>query len=60
MHHINLITRRGFMERNLKLGLGIALSTLVDIPLVVKRALAANRRERFPQRHHPRRRRRHV
>lgn len=42
MHHLNLITRRGFMERNFKLGLGIALSTLVDIPLVVKRALAAN------------------
>lgn len=42
MHHINLITRRGFMERSLKLGLGVALSTLVDIPLVVKRALAAN------------------
>lgn len=42
MHHINLITRRGFMDRSLKLGLGVALSTLVDIPLVVKRALAAN------------------
>lgn len=42
MRQINLITRRGFIDRNFKLGLGIALSTLTDIPLVVRRALAEN------------------
>jgi uncharacterized protein (DUF1501 family) len=41
MQHINLITRRGFLDRSMKIGLGVALSTLVDIPLVVKKALAA-------------------
>ncbi|MBI5383949.1 MAG: DUF1501 domain-containing protein [Verrucomicrobia bacterium] len=40
MHHLNLITRRGFLDRSMKLGLGVALSTLVDVPLVLKRALA--------------------
>ncbi len=40
MKHINLITRRGFLDRSSKVGLGVFLSTLVDIPLVVKRALA--------------------
>ena len=40
MQHINLITRRGFMDRSLKIGLGVALATLTDIPLVLKRALA--------------------
>jgi len=40
MQHFNIITRRGFFDRSVKLGLGVALSTLVDIPLVVKRALA--------------------
>lgn len=40
MQHINLITRRGFMERSMKIGLGVALSTLTDLPLVLKRALA--------------------
>src|SRR5438309_10852861 len=40
MQQFNLITRRGFLDRSLKVGLGVALSTLVDIPLVVKRALA--------------------
>jgi len=34
------MTRRGFLDRSFKIGLGVALSTLVDIPLVVKRALA--------------------
>jgi len=38
--HLNLITRRGFLDRGFKSGLAVALSTLVDIPLVVKRALA--------------------
>src|SRR5213079_3113265 len=40
MQHFNILTRRGFFDRGFKLGLGVALSTLVDIPLVVKRALA--------------------
>ena len=40
MQHFNVITRRGFFDRSLKIGLGVALSTLVDIPFVVKRALA--------------------
>jgi len=40
MQHLNLITRRGFLDRSFKLGLGVALSTLVDIPFVMKRALA--------------------
>jgi len=40
MQHINLITRRGFFDRSAKIGLGVALATLTDIPLVLKRALA--------------------
>src|SRR5437762_1598389 len=40
MQHFNIITRRGFLDRSFKVELGVALSTLVDIPLVVKRALA--------------------
>jgi uncharacterized protein (DUF1501 family) len=40
MQQINLITRRGFFDRTMKVGLGVALSSLVDIPLVMKRALA--------------------
>jgi uncharacterized protein (DUF1501 family) len=40
MQHFNIITRRSFLERSAKLGLGVALSTLVDIPFVMKRALA--------------------
>ncbi len=40
MKHFHVITRRGFLDRSTKLGLGVALSTLTDIPLVVKRALA--------------------
>src|ERR1051325_9259812 len=40
MQHVNILTRRGFLDRSFKVGLGVALSTLVDIPLVVKRALA--------------------
>jgi uncharacterized protein (DUF1501 family) len=38
--HLNVITRRSFLDRSLKTSAAIALSTLVDIPLVVKRALA--------------------
>ena len=37
---INLLSRRSFVDRSLKVGLGVALSTLVDIPFVMKRALA--------------------
>src|ERR1700686_3449066 len=40
MQHFHVLTRRGFLDRSFKIGLGVALSTLVDIPLVVKRALA--------------------
>jgi len=40
MHNFNIISRRSFLDRSLKLGLGVALSSLTDIPLVVKRALA--------------------
>ena len=35
-----LSSRREFLSRSGKLGLGVALSTLVDIPFVMKRALA--------------------
>ena len=42
MKQINIITRRGFLDRSFKLGLGVALSSLLDIPLVVRRALAEN------------------
>src|SRR3954463_3243795 len=37
---INLLTRRSFLDRSLKTGIAVALSTLVDIPFVMKRALA--------------------
>lgn len=40
MQHFNIITRRGFLDRSLKIGLGVALATLTDIPLVMKKALA--------------------
>src|SRR6266540_2642470 len=40
MQHFNIFTRRGFFDRSFKIGLGVALSTLMDIPLVMKRALA--------------------
>ncbi len=40
MQHINLITRRGFLDRSMKIGLGVTLSTMVDVPFVLKRALA--------------------
>ena len=40
MQHFNITTRRGFFDRSLKIGLGVALSTLTDIPFVLKRALA--------------------
>jgi uncharacterized protein (DUF1501 family) len=40
MSHLNIISRRSFLDRGFKVGLGVALSTLVDIPFVMKRALA--------------------
>jgi len=40
MQSFHILTRRGFLDRSFKIGLGVALSTLVDIPLIVKRALA--------------------
>src|SRR5438477_98231 len=40
MQHFHIMTRRSFLDRSVKLGLGVALSTLVDIPFVMKRALA--------------------
>lgn len=38
--NLNLISRRSFMDRSLKTGAAVALGTLMDIPLVVKKALA--------------------
>src|SRR5438477_12169089 len=40
MQNFNILTRRAFLDRSFKIGLGVALSALVDIPLVMKRALA--------------------
>jgi uncharacterized protein (DUF1501 family) len=40
MHPFNVISRRSFLDRSVRLGLGAALSTLIDIPFVMKRALA--------------------
>ena len=40
MQNFSILTRRDFLSHSMKLGLGVALSTLVDIPMVMKRALA--------------------
>jgi uncharacterized protein (DUF1501 family) len=40
MQNINILSRRAFFDRSFKIGLGVALSTLADIPWVMKRALA--------------------
>lgn len=40
MNSPNIITRRSFFDRSFKIGMGVALSTLTDIPFVVKKALA--------------------
>src|SRR5438105_6773273 len=40
MHSFNILSRRSFLDHSAKVGLGVALSTLVDIPFVMKRALA--------------------
>lgn len=37
---LNVITRRGFLSASAKASMAVALSTLVDFPLVMKRALA--------------------
>jgi uncharacterized protein (DUF1501 family) len=38
--NLNIISRRSFLDRSFKTSLAVALSTLVDIPLVMKQALA--------------------
>src|SRR6266581_4675561 len=38
--NLNIISRRSFLNSSLKTSLAVALSTLVDIPLVMKQALA--------------------
>lgn len=40
MNSFNLYSRRVFLDRSFKTGLAVALSTLTDIPFVMKRALA--------------------
>src|SRR4051812_15933767 len=40
MQHFNVLTRRSFLGSSLKTSMAVALSTLVDIPFVMKRALA--------------------
>jgi len=40
MQHFNILSRRSFLDRSFKTSLAVALSTLVDIPFVMKRALA--------------------
>lgn len=40
MHNFNIYSRRVFLDRSFKTGLAVALSTLADIPFVMKRALA--------------------
>lgn len=40
MHSFNLLSRRSFLNQSFKTSMAVALSTLVDIPLVMKRALA--------------------
>src|SRR5688572_1911348 len=39
-NNVNIITRRAFLDRSFKTSMAVALSTLVDVPFVVKRALA--------------------
>src|ERR1043165_892720 len=40
MNNFNVFTRRQFLGRSAKTSLAVALSTLTDIPFVMKRALA--------------------
>src|SRR5262245_24173794 len=39
-HRLNILSRRSFLDRSVKTSLAVALSTLTDIPLVMKQALA--------------------
>src|SRR2546423_15636136 len=38
--HLNVLTRRSFLDRSFKTSMAVALGTLMDIPLVIKQALA--------------------
>lgn len=40
MKHFNVYSRRSFLDRSFKTSMAVALSTLTDIPFVMKRALA--------------------
>src|ERR1043165_7509262 len=40
MSHLNILSRRAFLSQSFKTSMAVALSTLVDIPFVMKRALA--------------------
>ena len=40
MSHINILNRRAFLSQSFKASMAVALGTLVDIPFVMKRALA--------------------
>src|ERR1041384_8047688 len=40
MPPFHILNRRSFLNRSFKIGMGVALSTLVDIPILMKRALA--------------------
>ena len=42
MNNFNIYSRRTFLSRSAKVGMAVALSTLVDVPFVMKRALAAH------------------
>lgn len=40
MHNFNVYSRRSFLSRSAKVGMAAAFASLVDIPFVMKRALA--------------------
>src|ERR1051325_9134670 len=40
MKQFNILSRRAFLSQSFKTSMAVALSTLVDIPFVMKRALA--------------------
>src|SRR6185369_14452807 len=40
MKHFHILNRRAFLSQSFKTSMAVALSTLVDIPFVMKRALA--------------------
>lgn len=39
-YHFNILSRRSFLDRTFKTSMAVALSTLLDVPLVMKKALA--------------------